>query len=92
LSLEPLIGLIDLSWMRWADAQHKPGWVIVGGESGPRARPIDIAWLESIADQCAAAGVPLFVKQDSGRKAGQQGRIPDELWRRKEFPNVSVKP
>lgn len=39
------------------------GWVIVGGESGPKARPFDLAWARSIRDQCKAAGVPVFVKQ-----------------------------
>jgi protein gp37 len=39
------------------------GWVIVGGESGPKARPCDIAWIRSIRDQCTAAGVACFVKQ-----------------------------
>lgn len=38
-------------------------WVIVGGESGPGARPCDVAWIRSIVDQCKAAGVPCFVKQ-----------------------------
>ncbi len=38
-------------------------WVIVGGESGPHARPCDVAWIRSIRDQCRAAGVPVFVKQ-----------------------------
>lgn len=38
-------------------------WVIVGGESGPGARPFDIAWARSIIAQCKAAGVPCFVKQ-----------------------------
>lgn len=38
-------------------------WVIVGGESGPGARPCDIGWIRSIRDQCKAAGVPCFVKQ-----------------------------
>lgn len=44
---------------------EKPGidWVIVGGESGPGARPFDLAWARSIAEQCRAAGVPVFVKQ-----------------------------
>lgn len=88
LSLEPLVGPVDISAAvikrRLGDPQ--PNWVIAGGESGPRARPMEIAWLESIADQCAAAGVPLFVKQDCGRKAGQQGRIPDRLWTLKQFP------
>lgn len=39
------------------------GWVIVGGESGPGARPCDVAWIHSIVDQCKAAGVPCFVRQ-----------------------------
>ncbi len=39
------------------------GWVICGGESGPGARPCDVAWVRSIVQQCAAAGVPCFVKQ-----------------------------
>lgn len=38
-------------------------WVIVGGESGPGARPLDLAWARSIVQQCQAAGVPVFVKQ-----------------------------
>ena len=79
LSLEPLLedlGDIDLGLI---------GWVIVGGESGPNRRPFEIAWLERIADRCARFGVPLFVKQDSAMKPGQQGRIPDALWIH-EFP------
>lgn len=64
LSLEPLIadlGTIDLSGI---------GWVIVGGESGPGARPMDENWVRSIRDQCESAGVPFFYKQrlDGGRK------------------------
>lgn len=38
-------------------------WVIAGGESGPKARPCDVAWIRSIVEQCAEAGVPCFVKQ-----------------------------
>lgn len=46
------------------DPDHKGiGWVIVGGESGPGARPCDMAWIRSIVEQCKAAGVPCFVKQ-----------------------------
>lgn len=44
-------------------------WVIVGGESGPNARPMDDAWVRSIRDQCQAASVPFFYKQ---RKDGKQ--------------------
>ena len=61
--------------------------VIAGGESGPNARPCQIEWIVDIAQQCKAAGVALFVRQDSGPKAGQQGRIPDDIWAIKEHPN-----
>jgi protein gp37 len=69
------------------DIDVQPGidWVIAGGESGPGHRPMDIAWLESIVEQCQNAGVAVWVKQDSGPRAGQQGRIPDRLWIH-EFP------
>lgn len=57
VSFEPLledIGVIDLSGIAWA---------IIGGESGPGARPFDIAWARSVVAQCRAAGVACFVKQ-----------------------------
>lgn len=57
LSLEPLLedlGELDLRGIRW---------VIVGGESGPGARPCNVDWVRSIVGQCRAAGVPCFVKQ-----------------------------
>lgn len=59
-------------------------WVIVGGESGGDARPMDPAWAQSLRDQCVAAGVPFFFKQWGGRtpKAGGRlldGRIWDEM-------------
>lgn len=84
-SIEPLIGPIEMGLLN-LNVEHRPSWVIVGGESGPRARPMRLEWLESIAEQCAAAGVPLFVKQDAGPKAGQQGRISDRFWSIKQFP------
>lgn len=64
------------------------GWVIVGGESGSgaRARPCDLAWIHSVVGQCRAARVPCFVKQDSARRPGKQGRLPLDLWDIKEFP------
>jgi len=61
-------------------------WLIVGGESGPGARPLNVQWAGSAAAQCKAAGVACFIKQDSGPRPGLQGRIPDELWSLKEFP------
>jgi len=41
----------------------RPDWIIAGGESGPGARPCDVAWIRSAVEQCKAAGVPVFVKQ-----------------------------
>jgi len=75
LSVEPLLGPVDL--MPWLDEEgyDAPGdggevrplpavdWVIVGGESGPGARPCDVAWIRSVRDQCREAGTPCFVKQ-----------------------------
>lgn len=49
-------------------------WVIVGGESGPDRRDMDPAWARSIRDECAAAGVPFFMKQMTGKK-----HIPEDL-------------
>lgn len=53
------------------------GWVIVGGESGPRARPMHPDWARSIRDQCAAAGVPFFFKQWGGADKKAAGRLLD---------------
>jgi|TARA_Y100000034_G_C6865575_1_gene394449 protein gp37 len=58
LSLEPLIGPI-----KWLNHLQRIHWVIVGGESGPRARPMHPDWARSINNQCQAAGVPFFFKQ-----------------------------
>ena len=60
-------------------------WVIVGGESGPGARPCDLAWIRGIVGQCKAAGVPVFVKQGSGPRPGMPTGDP-ELDTLKEFP------
>lgn len=78
LSLEPLLGPLpelDLSGIQWA---------IVGGESGPGARPMEPAWVLRIRDQCQSAGIPFFFKQWGGvnkKKAGREleGRVWDEL-------------
>jgi protein gp37 len=64
LSCEPLLGPIDFfhgpkDWGLLTGIH----WVIVGGESGPGARPCDVNWIRSIVGQCRAAGVEVFVKQ-----------------------------
>lgn len=82
--------LLTPSSAPWFGEPRPVDWVIVGGESGPGHRPCDPAWITSIVEQCTEAGVPVFVKQDSGSRAGKQGRISDEIWARKEFPTVEV--
>ena len=61
VSAEPLLGRIDFDSIGPAAAQLD--WVIVGGESGPRARACEVDWIRSIVRQCRNAGVPCFVKQ-----------------------------
>jgi protein gp37 len=70
LSIEPLLSAVDLLDTGSDDVatfdvwrRRDIDWVIVGGESGPKARPCDITWIRSIVVQCKAAGVPAFVKQ-----------------------------
>lgn len=69
VSFEPLIGSVadaDLTGMHWA---------IVGGESGPRARPMHETWVEEIQDACATAGAAFFFKQWGGRNKKATGRL-----------------
>jgi protein gp37 len=63
LSVEPQVGPVDL-W-RWLSPRRRlvVDWVIVGGESGSKARPFDVAWARSIVGRCGDAGTPVFVKQ-----------------------------
>src|SRR2546425_784142 len=68
LSLEPLLG--PLPTLDLADIH----WVIVGGESGPGARPINAGWVRGIRDQCVAARVPFFFKQWGGVWKSRNGR------------------
>lgn len=73
LSMEPLLGPVDLSKFMWQDlngnfvpqAGRMPriDWVVVGGESGPNARPMHSEWPRKLRDQCTAAGVPFLFKQ-----------------------------
>lgn len=79
LSLEPLLGPIDLS-----DCLSCIDWIIIGGESGPNARPLKIEWVEDILRQCSAADIPAFVKQLGSHWAKEvgakhsKGGAPDE--------------
>jgi protein gp37 len=69
LSLEPLLGpLQNLNLL-------KIDWVIVGGESGPQARPTKEEWVVNIRDQCLASNVPFFFKQWGGTRKKKTGRV-----------------
>lgn len=79
ISAEPLLGPVTFRWAKWDDhrdvggelrrrVDHLDGlrmidWVIVGGESGPGARPMHPDWARQIRDECAEAGVPFLFKQ-----------------------------
>jgi protein gp37 len=84
LSVEPLIGPmgeLDLNGIHW---------VIVGGESGPRARPMQLEWVRSIRDQCKKQKVPFFFKQWGGLRPKSGGRLLDgKEW--SQFPKLSKK-
>jgi len=71
LSCEPLIGPLDNLNL---EGIH---WVIVGGESGPKARPMDPDWVRSIRDQCITNNVAFFFKQWGGVQKHKTGRIID---------------
>ncbi|MCY4644479.1 MAG: phage Gp37/Gp68 family protein [Bacteriovoracales bacterium] len=69
LSLEPLIGPLSRLKLKGID------WVIVGGESGPNARPMKSGWVTNIKNQCVKKGVPFFFKQWGGIRKHKTGRL-----------------
>ncbi|HIK06326.1 MAG TPA: phage Gp37/Gp68 family protein [Trichormus sp. M33_DOE_039] len=74
LSCEPLLGSLNLD-LKNID------WVIVGGESGQKHRPMKIEWAQDIRDQCQKAGVAFFFKQIGGRTSKAGGRLLDgQIW------------
>ena len=114
VSCEPLLSGVDLEpWLGDALVVNPDGsrfrngrgidWVIVGGESGPSARPFDLAWARDLRDQCAAAGVAYFFKQMGENiaslnglsrvrfrdKGGRLDDIPADL-RVREFPQPAT--
>lgn len=87
-SIEPMLGPIDLR-------PHLPGldWVIVGGESGHRHRPIDIEWVRAIRDACTSTGTSFFFKQWGGRTPTSGGRELDgQTWDQMPAPNCPSAP
>ncbi|MBI4312500.1 MAG: phage Gp37/Gp68 family protein [Chloroflexi bacterium] len=84
LSCEPLLGplQLDLTGINW---------VIVGGESGPGARPMNLEWASGIREQCQAAGVPYFLKQLGGvidKRGHDKALLEGRLWR--ELPSQTA--
>ncbi len=66
LSMEPLLEQVDITpWLQPRPASHGNviDWIIVGGESGPKARPMNPGWVRSLREQCAVAGTAFFFKQ-----------------------------
>ena len=83
LSIEPLIGRIGKINLKGID------WVIVGGESGPNSRPMEIDWVRELRDQSVANGVPFFFKQWGGVNKKKTGRLLDgQLW--SQYPVTQV--
>jgi protein gp37 len=82
ISFEPLLGPIvdpDLSDIHW---------VIVGGESGPRARSMETWWVEELRDACQRQGVAFFFKQWGGARKKRTGRLLDgRVW--EDYPAIS---
>lgn len=106
VSAEPLLAPVDLSpWLGPVDwppcwDQHEPSaecsrciqpeWMVLGGESGPGARPMQVEWAESLVAQCQAAGVAVFVKQLGtvlgGKSHHDMATFPSSL-RVREYPD-----
>ena len=80
VSAEPLLGAVDLS--EWLD-RGDVSWLIVGGESGRSARPMNMDWVRDLRDQSMDAGVAFFLKQLGGRRGKRSGEaavIDGRMW------------
>ncbi len=85
LSVEPLLEPIPRLPLNGVD------WVIVGGESGPRCRPMDPDWVRQVRDRCIEHGVPFFFKQWGGVRKKKNGRLLDgRTW--DELPQPKDRP
>lgn len=84
ISFEPLLGPINQ-----LDLKHV-NWAVVGGESGPRSRPMDAEWARGIRDICIAHSIPFFFKQWGGPRKQKNGRMLDnKIWSQMPDP-VSI--
>jgi len=90
VSCEPLIEYVDLKLGAYRDQPNSRAewihWVIVGGESGPNYRAMDLDWARSLRGQCARTGVAFFFKQESGARPGTNPML--DGVEHHQFPNV----
>jgi protein gp37 len=85
ISAEPLLG--PLENLDLTDIH----WLIAGGESGPRHRPVNVEWVRQLRDRCTAESVPFFFKQWGGRTSKAGGRVLDEReWSELPTPRLAV--
>ena len=103
VSIEPMISAVDLTWCAGVNALERDwngytgaphallDWVVVGGETGPVARPMDVRWARALVSQCQHARVPVFVKQ-LGVRWDRDSHADPSAWpedlRVREFPRV----
>lgn len=88
--IEPTIPVLSQA-LEWVEPRFGFDWAIIGGESGQGRRDCGIEAICDLADYLSfSCGIPTFVKQDCTFKPGQKGRIPDEIWNLKQFPEVNV--
>ena len=81
LSLEPLLS--DLGELNFSNID----WIIVGGESGPKARPMNIQWVRPIRDYCLEQKIPFFFKQWGGINKKKAGNLLDGVtW--EQYPSI----
>ena len=88
ISFEPLLGPIGKVNLKGTciEGSRDIDWVIVGGESGPGARPMKTEWARELRDQCLKAGVPFFFKQWGGFQKKKAGKVLDgRIWA--QLPN-----
>ncbi len=84
ISFEPLLG--DIGHIKFSNGFDKTNWVIIGGESGPHHRPMDIEWARNLVRQAKEQGVAVWMKQLGGiRPGGDLEDFPEDL-RIREFP------
>ena len=80
VSVEPMLGPLNLNWwLPWGD-YHSLDWIVVGAESGPDRRPFDTEWAEGVLHDCHDASVPCFLKQGSGLRPGVPLIVDGQEW------------